>query len=130
MRATLDIETALYDKLDHDGYHASAHVIPATLGQDLPHIHVVRTGGFSSDLILDAHNVDFDVYAADEADAMEAASALCGWICNLGGSSLKVPCYSSEVITLPYENYDPRHPNLGRATVKALIYTRKEHENA
>ena len=124
MRATLDIETALYNLLDQDGYSASAHVIPGDLGMNLPHVHVVRTGGFNNDLVLDAHNVDFDVYAADAVDAMESACELCGWIRELAGVDIGVPCYSSEVITLPYGNFDPRHPNLGRATVKALIYTR------
>lgn len=124
MRATLDIETALYGLLNQDGYSASAHVIPEDLGINLPHVHVVRTGGYNSDLVLDAHNVDFDIYAADAVDAMETASEFCGWIRDLEGADIGVPCYASEVLTLPYSNVDPRHPNLGRATVKALIYTR------
>ena len=79
MRVSVDIETALYDLLTADGYSASAHMIPATLGQNLPHVHVVRTGGFTSDRVLDFNSVDFDVYADDQADAMEAALELTGW---------------------------------------------------
>ena len=63
MRVSVDIETALYDLLTADGYSASAHVIPATLGKDLPHVHVVRTGGYTSDMVIETHNLDFDVYA-------------------------------------------------------------------
>ena len=124
MRATLDIETALYRILTADGHSASAHAIPASLGASLPHIHVVRTGGSNSDLVIDRHNVDFDVYAADEAAAMTTASNLCAWIWSLAGNTTGVPCYSSEVITLPYNNPDPMHPTIPRATVKAQIMTR------
>ena len=47
MRVSIDIETALYDLLTAAGYSASAHTIPAKLGRTLPHVHVVRTGGFA-----------------------------------------------------------------------------------
>lgn len=124
MRAALDIETALYDMLTADDYSASAHAIPATLGANFPHIHVTRTGGYNQDMVIDAHQVDFDVYAADQADAMTAASDLCGWVRELAGSNIGAPCYQSEVETLPYGNPDPRHPTIGRATLKALILTR------
>ena len=124
MRITLDIETALYNALIADGQSASAHRIPASLGETLPHIHVTRTGGSNSDLVIDSHYVDFDVYAEDDADAMETASNMCAWIRSLEGSTSNPPCYASEVITLPYKNPDPRHPTLARVTVKAQITTR------
>lgn len=124
MRITLDIETALYKALTDDGHSASAHMLPASLGSTLPHIHVTRTGGSNSDLVIDSHNVDFDVYAEDEADAMETASNMCAWIRSLAGAASNPPCYVSEVTTLPYKNPDPRHPTLARVTVKALITTR------
>lgn len=124
MRASIDIETALCEFMESDGYSASAHRIPATLGQSLPHVHVVRTGGTTSDMVIESNNVDFDVYAEDEADAMTAASNLCAWIRALPGSRLETYCYTSEVTTLPYNNPDPRHPNIGRVTAKAQINTR------
>ena len=124
MRAVLDIETALYEALTADQYSASAHVIPADLGHVLPHVHVVRTGGYTNNIAVDAHNIDFDVYADDQQSAMTEASNLCAWVRDLAGGALDVPCYSSEVITLPYGNPDPRHPTIGRATFKALIFTR------
>ena len=116
-----DIETALYFRLTADGYSASAHVIPAAVETMLPHIHVTRTGGFTTDRVREENNVDFDVYAETQADAMEEASHLCGWVRALEGTTVDTPCYTSEVITLPYENPDPRHPNIGRATFKAQI---------
>lgn len=129
MRVSIDIETALYDLLTAAGYSASAHAIPATLGRTLPHVHVVRTGGFTRDRVVDFNNVDFDVYADTQADAMEAATALTGWVRDLEGGTLVTPCYSAEVLTLPYRNPDPRHPNIGRATFKAQITIRTQEVN-
>ena len=124
MNQSVDIETALYNLLTADKYSASAHVIPATLGNTLPHVHVTRTGGFTTDRVLDLNNVDFDVYAATQADAMESATALSGWVRDLEGKTVETPCYAAEIITLPYPNPDPRHPNIGRATLKAQITIR------
>ncbi len=123
MRYSNDIETALYNLLTTDGYSASAHALPATLGNTLPHVHVVRTGGTTTDLVLETHQVDFDVYAEDPAEAMEQACLLCGWVRELVGRDIGI-CYHAEVMTLPYGNPDPRHSTLGRATFKATINTR------
>ena len=120
MRYSKDIETALYEELVRDGYSASAHVIPSSLGSHLPHIHVVRTGGYETDMVIETNMVDFDVYADDAAYAMEQASLLCGLVRDLTGDM----CYTSEITTLPYNNPDPRHPNIARATFKAQIRVR------
>lgn len=124
MRYSVDIETALADQLRESGYSSSAHAIPATLGKSFPHIHVERTGGYTQDMVIESNNVDFDVYAEDAADAMTAASDLCGWVRELAGTEAGEICYFSEVTTLPYNNPDPRHPNIGRATFKAQLLTR------
>ena len=124
MRTPLDIETALYNSLTTDKYSASAHSVPATLGDTLPHIHVKRTGGTNTSLVIDVNQVDFDVYAVDQADAMAAACSLCGWVRELVGTDIGAVCYEAEIITLPYGNPDPRHPTIGRATFKAQILTR------
>lgn len=120
MRYTRDIETELYNLLNAEKYSASAHTIPATLGTKLPHIHVVRTGGYEHDLVIETSYIDFDVYAEDDAEAMTAADNLCGWVRNLAGDY----CYRAEITTLPYSNPDPRHPDIARATFKAQILTR------
>ncbi len=129
MRICNDIETALYKALIDQDYSASAHALPTTLGSDFPHVHVVRTGGYTTDLVIEYHNVDFDVYAEDEADAMTAASNLCDFVRSLTGTQLGSPCYASEIETLPYNNPDPRHPTIGRVTFKARITTRTRSEN-
>lgn len=125
MRVSLDIETGLYGVLENNGYSASAHSIPASLGETLPHVHVTRTGGYTTDIVIENNNIDFDVYAEDEAAAMTAASNLCGFVRDLVGTSIgDSPCYSVDVITLPYSNPDPRHPSISRATFKTQILTR------
>jgi len=124
MRASVDIETAIYELLIASEYSASAHALPATLGAPLPHVHVVRTGGLTDDFVIETNQVDFDVYAADDADAMEDACSLCAWVRNLSGEIVGTQCYAAEISTLPYNNPDPRHPNLARATFKAQILTR------
>lgn len=125
MNVSIDIATALYRALTTDSYSASAHTIPAALEHRLPHIHVTRTGGTNTDRVLDLNYVDFDVYARTQAEADEAAMILTGWVRFLAGGSLGgLPCYSSKVLTLPYPNPDPRHPNIGRATLKAQITIR------
>ena len=129
MNKSVDIETALYELLTSDNYSASAHSVPATLGSVFPHIHVTRTGGYTASMVMEFNSIDFDVYAATQADAMEEASDLCGWIRNLAGETVETPCYSSEITTLPYRNPDPRHPNIGRATVKAQITIRTKGGN-
>lgn len=129
MRVSVDIETALYNQLTADKYNASAHAVPASLGSALPHIHVARTGGYTSDLVIETNNIDFDVYAADSADAMTAATNLCAWVRALAGKTLDGPCYNAEITTLPYSNPDPRHPTISRATFKAQILTRTKGVN-
>ena len=120
MRKNRDIETELYNLLKAASYKASAHLIPATLGADLPHVHVVRTGGYEYDMVLEASYIDFDVYAEDDPSAMQAAGELCGWVRDLAGDY----CYTSSITTLPYHNPDPRHPDIARTTFKAQILTR------
>ena len=124
MRASVDIETAIYDLLTADKYSASAHALPATLGATMPHIHVTRTGGTTDDLVIETNRIDFDIYAADDADAMTGACNICAWVRNLSGEIVGTQCYAAEILTLPYNNPDPRHPDLARATFKAQILTR------
>ena len=65
MRYSRDIETLLYEQLTAGGYSASAHVIPSAISS--PHVHVVRTGGYEKDMVIEINLVDFDVYADDAA---------------------------------------------------------------
>lgn len=122
MRKSNDIETALQSLLETDGFSASAHALPKSLS--FPHVHVTRTGGYTMDMVVEYNMVDFDVYAQDPADSMTTASDLCAWVRNLGAKVVGSYCYASEISTIPYDNPDPRHPNIGRTTFKAQILTR------
>ena len=124
MRASVDIATAIYNKLVAGGYSASAHAIPATLGTTLPHVHVERTGGYTNDMVIETNQVDFDVYDKDPADAMASASDLCAWVRDLAGEILETQCYAVEITTLPYQNPDPRNFDVARVTFKAQILLR------
>lgn len=124
MRASVDIETALYEKLNTDKYSASAHAIPATLGATLPHVHVTRTGGYTSDMVIETNMVDFDIYDKDDAEAMASAANMCAWVRDLSGEIVGTQCYAAEITTLPYQNPDPLHADVARATFKAQILTR------
>lgn len=131
MRASVDIETAIYNLLsavtdtnEQAVYSVSAHALPATLGDKFPHVHIERTGGSTDDFVIETNQIDFDVYAADQADAMEEAGDLCAWVRNLSGEIVGTQCYAAEISTLPYNNPDPRHPNIARVTFKARILTR------
>lgn len=130
MRCNVDIETWMAKLIEEDlELSASAHALPASLGENLPHIHVVRTGGYTTAMVIETHNLDFDVYAEDAADAMQEAADLCGYI-RIESSfvternGVKLTVYEAEITTLPYSNPDPQHPNLARATFKAQILTR------
>lgn len=124
MTISNDIATALYERLTADGYSASAHVIPAALEAMLPHVHIeVVSGGPTSDRVIEDKIVDFDVYADTIPDAEEEVSYLCGWVRALEGTTVGTPCYTAEVINR-YKNPDPRHPNIGRATLRAQITVR------
>lgn len=120
MRQNRDIETELYNLLISAQYSASAHSVPATLGAGFPHVHVTRTGGCENDMVIESNYIDFDVYAEDYADSAEEAAKLCGWIRELEGDY----CYRSRITTLPYNNPDPRRPDIARTTIKAELLTR------
>ena len=122
MRRTKDIETKLYEELTAKGYHVSAHVIPTTLAKNLPHVHITRTGGFTADLVVETHQVSFDIYAKNADEAMETACKLTGDIRSLDN------VHYAEVVTLPYHNPDPRHPTLPRVTFNSQIITRPQED--
>ena len=121
---TLDIEDALQAALNAQGIKAAAPPVPAKLG---PSVYVHRTGGYSTQYVQDLHTVDFDCYEPTEAEAMAKADALTRWIRELEGRDIGTPVYISKVTTLPYNNPDPNHSSLARATVSAQITTRVKH---
>ena len=121
---TIDIEDALQAALNADGIKAAAPPVPANLK---PSVYVYRTGGYGTQYVQDLHTVDFDCYAETEAEAMAQACQLTGWVRALEGRELETPVYISQITTLPYNNPDPSHSSLARATFSAQITTRVMH---
>ena len=123
---TIDIENALQAALNALGIKASAPPVPADL---MPCVYVYRTGGFSQNYVQDAHSVDFDCYAENEAAAMARADQITEYVRALPeAQGLSAYVYATSITTLPYNNPDPNHYALARATVSAQIITRVTHE--
>lgn len=107
------------------GLYACATPIPEDLGAVLPLAVVYNVGGERVGLTVDRAAVSVDVYAQTPADAMNAAAVACAACAALpeysGGAC---QWYQCDVSTLPYDNPDPRHPTIPRATFAADLYAR------
>ena len=127
MDAYIDIEAALADKF---GPGTSAPPLPE--GFSLPFALFTRTGGDTSDRVYTTHNVSVDVYADTWAQAQAYAAELAGLIADLdgrnigytsNGTRIEAPVYVS-ACQAPYNNPDPKHPNVPRVTFMANLATR------
>lgn len=127
MDAYIDIEAALADKF---GPGTSAPPLPE--GFSLPFALFTRTGGDTSDRVYTTHNVSVDVYADTWAQAQASAAEMAGLIADLDGrnvgyssndSRIEAPVYSVSC-QAPYNNPDPKHPNVPRVTFMANLATR------
>ena len=123
---TIDIEDTLQAALNAAGIKAAAPPVPANLG---PYVFVYRTGGYSQSYVQDVSTVEFDCYEQTEAEAMARACDLTAWVRALPqDQGLETFVYFADVIALPYNNPDPNHPTLPRATFSAQIATRVAHD--
>ena len=127
MDAYIDIEAALADKF---GPGTSAPPLPE--GFSLPFALFTRTGGDTSDRVYTTHTVSVDVYADTWAQAQAYAAELAGLIADLdgrnigytsNGTRIEAPVYVS-ACQAPYNNPDPKHPNVPRVTFMANLATR------
>lgn len=112
------------DLRDETGIDAGASPVPEDLGAVLPRAVVYCLGG-SREGVLDRAVLSVDVYATTPAAAYDACATCCAAVGALsdhsGGS---VQWYVSDVTALPYDNPDPRHPTIPRATFAADVVTR------
>lgn len=127
---TVDVEDTLRQDIPEAlegafSIFGAAPPVPESLGSNLPLVIPERIGGSRYSLVLDAHSVAFDVYAATWGEAQEAAGQVVAAISELPyRSGLAGAYYSSEITTLPYNNPDPRHPDIPRVSVNAQVITR------
>lgn len=128
----IDIEAAMAGWLESNGVTASAPPLSADYADRLPFVLVTRTGGSQRTRVLSTHSIDVDVYAATWAEAQTAANRIAGIVAKAeaedltwrdGALTLWCPCYTS-LANLPFNNPDPRHPNVPRVTFSATVTTR------
>lgn len=111
------------------GIAASATPIPEDLGAVLPYAVVYNVGGYrdAETRVLDTGALSIDVYADKPAQAMDVCAQVAALVDALSdddGGAVQV--YTAQVTTLPYDNPDPRHPTIYRATCAADVMTRGE----
>ena len=128
----IDIEAAMAGWLESHGVTASAPPLSQDYADRLPFAVVTRTGGSQRTRVLSTHSIDVDVYAGTWAEAQTAANRIAGIVAKAeaedltwveDGRTLWCPCYTS-MANLPYNNPDPRHPNVPRVTFSATVTTR------
>lgn len=107
---------------------ASATPIPEDLGDVLPYAVVYNVGGYRDrdTRVLDVGAISVDVYADTPALAMSVCGDVAALLDALPDNAGAVQVYAAQVTTLPYDNPDPRHPTLPRATCAADVVTRGE----
>lgn len=129
MEAYIDIEACLADAI---GSNASAPPLPESYTSSLPWALFTRTGGDLGNRIYTTHYVSVDVYDSTWQAAQASASLLGALLCNLEGDEIgygedddriEVPVYSVS-LQAPYNNPDPKHPNVPRVTFLATLATR------
>lgn len=129
MDAYIDIEAALADKY---GAGSSAPPLPEGFTASLPWVLFTRVGGDSSTHVYTEHDVSVDVYADTWAAAQKAAANAAAFIAALpgrfigygdGGTRTEAPVYVASC-QAPYNNPDPKHPNVPRVTFMANLATR------
>lgn len=104
---------------------AAAPPVPEDLGSELPIAIPERVGGQRYSEVLDQHSVSIDVYAATWAQAQAAANNLIGIVSALPYmDGLSAHYLETDITTLPYNNPDPRHEDIPRATFAATVICR------
>jgi len=108
--------------------YGAAPPVPENIGANLPLVIPERIGGNRYSLVIDSHTVAFDVYAHTWAEAQEAAGQVVAAINELPfrTSNAAGVYYSTQITTLPYNNPDPRHPDIPRVSVNASVATRTQ----
>lgn len=129
MRQPIDIEAALQTALNNKAVASGVTVkafappLPPTLS--LPCVLIERMGGSEQDVVIDRHTVEIDTRADSWEHAQQYANAIIGHVRDLEGKLLGgVPCYSVELNTQPYNNFDPEHQDVPRVTFSVLLSTR------
>lgn len=116
----IDIEDAMRIDLAAllDGCRVFAPPIPPDLMAG--DVLVTRVGGDRVSGVSHAYDVSIDVYASDDARAVELANTAHGIVSSLPLRDTATQ-YSAATAGVPYENHDPRAPQLARQTFRASV---------
>ena len=116
----IDIEDALRIDLAalESGFRFFAPPIPHDLRAG--DVLITRVGGARVSGASHDHDVSVDCYAADDADAVLMANEVHGLLVSLPLRATQIQ-YSNATANLPYQNNDPRAPQLARQTFRATV---------
>lgn len=127
-----DVEGALQQDLAAilTSYDVIAPPLPDDFPDDgLPLVVVERLGGSRTDIVIEEHDVAFDVYADRWSSAVDAANtvvALVAALPDMSEQSSGVDWFDAQINALPYNNPDPAHPDVPRVTFSAVVTCRPE----
>ena len=122
----IDFEAEASAELRGFGIASTPTPDPDDLGAELPICVCVQTGGTRENIVMDAASLDFDVYAATEGAALDAARECAAIVASLPINGSRVQWRTADVTALPYANPDPMHPTIPRATFGATLRARAE----
>lgn len=116
----IDIEDALRTDLAalESGFRFFAPPIPPDL--QAGDVLITRVGGARVSGASHDHDVSIDCYGADDADAVYMANGVHGLVVSLPLRATQTQ-YSDASANLPYQNHDPRAPQLARQTFRATL---------
>ena len=116
----IDIEDAL--RADLAGLLPQCRVMATPIPPDLRALDVVLTcvGGGRVSAASHDYDVSVDCYASDEGTAVALANAVHGAVCSLPLRDTSTQ-YSDAWANAPYQNNDPRAPQLARRTFRATV---------
>ena len=81
---------------------------------------ITRVGGSDVSGASHDHDVSIDCYAADDASAVAMANEVHGLVVSLPLRNTSTQ-FSAASANLPYQNFDPRAPQLARQTFRATL---------
>jgi len=116
----IDIEDAL--RIDLATFDNSHRFFAPPIPPDLKvgDVLITRVGGSKVSGASSAHDVSIDCYDADDAQATQLADSVHAIVTSLPLRSTQTQ-YSNANANLPYQNYDPRAPQLARYTFRATL---------
>ena len=121
--AYIDIENALQEMLNAEGYNACAKPLPA--GFVMPHVLVDMLNASDDNAAQAIYNVDFDCRASSYSEAAQLQCEIANLIRSFEGADIGgVPCYKVDTLRILRLQPDASNENAILATVSAGLRLR------